>query len=98
MKDPVWNIDRSLPIHEDRLISVERFRSLNNVLGRDDHTNYKKMFSVLELFGSVDPQSCTKTFTHSSAVATVTFMGTQKHQYLLDLVAKGKAVFAFALT
>ena len=56
------------------------------------------MFSVLELFGSVDPQSCTKTFTHSSAVATVTFMGTQKHRYLLDLVAKGKAVFAFALT
>lgn len=71
---------------------------MNSIIGRDDHTNYKKMFSILELFGPVDSHACTKAFTHSSAIATVTFMGTQKHQYLLDLVAKGKAVFAFALT
>lgn len=71
---------------------------MNDLLGRDDHTNYNKMFSILELFGAVDTHVTTKAFTHSSSIATLTFVGTKKHQYLLDLTAQGKAVFAFALT
>ena len=36
--------------------------------------------------------------THSSSVATITFFGTEKHQYLLDEVVQGKVVLAFCLT
>ena len=56
------------------------------------------MFAIYDLFGCVDPSASTKTMTHSSVVASISFLGTRKHQYLLDLVAQGKAVFAFCLT
>lgn len=56
------------------------------------------MFNIYESFSNGSEEACTKTMTHSSSVATVTFLGTEKHQHLLDEVAQGKIVFAFALT
>lgn len=96
--DPIWRRDVTLPLDTLRLEGIKKFRNIQDFVGRNDFLNYAKLFSILEFFSPADSTINTKALTHWSAVGTVQSIGTEVHSKILDEVAAGKAVFAFALT